>query len=216
MVKGIDLFKKEARRINDHFPTLNYSEEENGQPFIHGKILLRDAANELLDSYLIKIVPADNYPLSFPKVFEVGGRIPVNVDWHVFPDGHCCLMSIPQETLTCKKGITLVRFINEEVIPYFYNQKHRELYGYFLKERSHGNKGHIEFFQEKFNTSDLSFIVKMLLFIAKNKEPKNTDKCFCGRSSKYKKCHRTLFREFQLFGTDEIHLYIKFIQNYLI
>lgn len=216
MINGIDLFKKEAKYINDHFPTLAYAEEGNGHPFIYGEILLADTENKLLDSYLIKIVPTDNYPLSFPKVFEKGGRIPINVDWHVFPDGYCCLMSIPQETLTCKKGITLVWFIEQEVIPYFYNQKHRELFGYFLKERSHGNKGHIEFFQEKFNTTDLDFIVKMLHFIAKKKEQKNTVKCFCGGTSKYKKCHRKLYREFQLFDTDEILLYIKLIQKYII
>ena len=216
MINGIDLFKQEAKYINDHFPSLAYAEEENGHPFIYGEIQLTDAANELFDSYLIKIVPTDNYPLSFPQVFEKGGRMPINVDWHVFPDGHCCLMSIPQETLTCKKGITLVWFIEQEVIPYFYHQKHRELYGYFLKERSHGSKGHIEFFQEKFNTTDLSFIVKMLLFMSKKKEPKNSDKCFCGSISKYKKCHRSLFREFQLFKANELMAYARFVQEFKI
>jgi hypothetical protein len=216
MASGIYLFKQESTSINDHFPTLNYSEEENGHPFVYGEIPLNDSDGKLIDQYLIKIVPTDEYPLKFPFVFEMGGRIPINIDWHMFLDRHCCLMSIPQESLVCKKGITLISFIEKEVVPYFYNQKHRELYGYFLKERSHGNKGHIEFFQEKFNNTDLAFIVKMLRFIANKKEPKNTDKCFCGGPAKYKKCHRALFREFQLFETDEILLYAKFIQNYLI
>ncbi|GAB3719280.1 hypothetical protein GCM10027592_62780 [Spirosoma flavus] len=216
MTNGVNLFRQESTKINDRFPSLNYSEEENGHPFIYGEIPLHDSKGGIIDSYSVKIVPTDEYPLKLPFVFETGGRIPINVDWHIFPDGHCCLMSIPQESFICKKGITLTSFIENEVVPYFYNQKHRELYGYFLKERSHGNKGHIEFFQEKFNTTDLSLIAKMLNFIANKKEPKNTDKCFCGGAAKYKKCHRILFREFQLFETDEILLYARFIQNYLI
>ncbi|GAB2562164.1 SEC-C metal-binding domain-containing protein [Spirosoma aerophilum] len=213
MASGIELFRQESININDHFPSLNYSEEENGLPFIYGNIPLHDTEGELIDNYSVKIVPTDEYPSKLPFVFETGGRIPINIDWHVFSDGHCCLMPFPQETLTCKKGIKLANFIEKEVVPYFYNQKHRELYGYFLKERSHGNKGHTEFFQDKFNSTDPMLIAKGLRYIAQHKEPKNTDKCFCGSGSKYGKCHRQVFRELSLFSEQELLIYAKLVLN---
>lgn len=190
---GIERFRQEAKLIKNYFPSLDY--KDNDIPTIWGDITLYADGNQILDRYSVKIVAVEEYPKRFPLVFETAGRIPINIDWHVFPDGHCCLMPIPQEILTCTKALTLASFINNEVVPYFWNQKHRELHGFFLNERSHGVEGTIEFFQDKLNTPSRALTKQFLNFIATGNEPKNTDKCFCGSGSKYKKCHRATFRE---------------------
>ncbi|MDR6571352.1 SEC-C metal-binding domain-containing protein [Chitinophaga ginsengisegetis] len=211
MNNGIAIFKQEAIAINKEFPDLQYSEGENGIPLVTGTLKLIDPKGTLLDNYEIRICPTDHYPLRFPHVFEVGNRLPANIDWHVFLDGHCCIKSIPEEILICRNGITLASFIKNEVIPYFFNQKFRELNGYFLNERSHGTQGNIEFFEDVFKTTSYTEIAKGLIYISQRKEPSRVSECFCGSGNKYRKCHREALRILSQFTNEELDYYFKII-----
>lgn len=207
MNSGIHYFKEEALNISAHFPTLKYVENEQGFPYISGELVLKDKQALYLDSYYIRIEPASNYPYMFPHVFETQGRIPINIDWHMFPDGHCCIKSVPEEELICKQAINLSWFIEQQVLPYFFNQKYREMHGYFLHERAHGMKGIIEFFEETFKTENLTAIAQYLLFIKKRSEPDRTNNCFCGSGSKYRKCHKEAFRLLSKLTNEELEKY---------
>lgn len=211
MHKGILYFKNEALEIQKHFPELAYSESSEGSPYISGKLLLRDATGVCVDSYSIRIEPTVGYPFAFPHVYETGSRIPANIDWHVFPDGHFCIKSIPEETLLCKQGITLLWFIKQELEPYFFNQKYREIHGYFLNERPHGVYGNIQYFEEVFRSKDLALIARALLFIKRRNEPDRVSSCFCGSGIKYRKCHRDAFRLLSKFSDEELELYARII-----
>jgi len=188
-----------------------FFESYEGDSYISGELKLHDDQGSCIDSYFIRIVPSEKYPFQFPHVFETGGRLPYNIDWHVFPDGHCCLKSIPEEALLCKQGITLPWFIEHQVKPYFFNQKYRELNGYYLKERSHKMEGNIEFFEDVFRTNDLIKIAQGLLFIKGRKKPNRVSKCFCGSGMKYRKCCREAYRSLSKFTDEELELYIRMI-----
>ena len=194
MSEGRIQFKNEAKNINEYFPSLSYREDGRDLCEIIGSLELKDDAGFLIDSYFIKIVPSEGYPYRFPRVFETGNRIPINIDWHIFPDGHCCIKTVPEEILICQRGITLQWFIKDQLLPYFFNQKHRELHGYFLQERSHGMRGNLEFFKEYFNTQDENLVLKLLGEAQKGSELKSNSKCICGSGKKFKKCHRRSIR----------------------
>ncbi|MDQ1086768.1 SEC-C metal-binding domain-containing protein [Siphonobacter sp. SORGH_AS_1065] len=194
MSEGLNIFQQEAICISDHFPTLRYGVMENGHPYVISSIELRDENGDIIDLYRIKIVPTKDYPYRFPLVYEIEGRIPINIDWHLFPDGHCCIKAQTEEILICSNAITLIDFINIEIIPYFFNQKHRELYGYFIDERPHGQKGNLEFLYEIFKTRNKLIIEKCLVYIAKKEEPNRVGVCFCGSGKKYRKCHRDTYK----------------------
>lgn len=211
MSSEISNFKKEAITINKYFQELVYSEFNNGNPCISGELILRDEQGFYVDSYFIRIEPSGSYPLRFPFVFETEGRIPCNIDWHVFPDGHCCIKSIPDEALLCKQGITLLGFIEQQVKPYFFNQKFREIHGYLLHERPHGLDGNIEFFEDIFKTKDLKLIAKGLFFIQERKEPDRVSKCFCGSGLKYRKCHRNTYNILSVFNDEELDFYLRIV-----
>ena len=211
MDSGITCFKEEAIDIHKYYPELTYFESTEGIPYISGELKLNDDHGLYIDSYFIRIVPKQTYPYQFPYVFETGRRIPVNIDWHLFSDGHCCFKSIPEETLLCKQGITLLWFIEQQVKPYFYNQKYREMHGYFLHERSHGMEGNLEFFKDVFKTNDLTKIAQGLMFIKGRKEPDRVSNCFCGSGIKYRKCHRETFRSLSKFTDEELDLYTNWI-----
>lgn len=194
MGKGLILFQNEATCIGDYFPALTYAVTENSHPYVIGSIELADERGGIIDRYQVKIVPTKDYPSKFPYVYELNGRIPINIDWHMFPDGHCCIKAQTEEILICNQGLTLAGFIETEVIPYFFNQKHRELYGYFLQERPHGQKGNLEFLYQVFRTTDKLVIRRCLLFISKRQEPNRVSICYCGSGEKYRKCHRDTYR----------------------
>lgn len=186
---------------------------EDGVPTLTGELPLKDENGEQIDSYQIRIVCSPNFPQSFPKVFETEKRIPLNIDWHVFPDGHACLCTWPEETLFCQAGITLGSFLNDHVVPYYFNQKYREINGFFLQERAHGSKGSIDFFKEKFRTNNLRSIFNWLGYIKSNPEPNRTNDCFCGSGEKFRKCHRSEFREFKKLPTETIEQFIHLIRR---
>ncbi len=208
-------FEYEAQNIHEHFPELKYTKDQSGQACVTGDIVLTDQQGAIVDRYSVQILSSDDYPRNFPLVFEIGGRIPRNVDWHIFPEsGRCCICTLPEEMLLCKKGITLISFIENQVRPYFFAQKFREMEGYFLNERSHGNQGIVEFFEEIFKTKDLNTIIRGLIFIKQRKEPTRRDSCFCGSGIKYRKCHREAFRHLSEFTDIELEKFARIAIEY--
>jgi len=209
MNNAVSLFLEEALIVEQDFPDLKLFHPENDVPYIEGILNLKDERGILIDSYEIKIVPSDNYPSRFPIVYEIGKRIPPNVDWHVYPSsGNCCIASFPEELLFCKKGINLLSFIKDRITPYFFNQKHREVHGYFLNERSHGTLGNLEFFIDILKTTDFLKICFLLNFIKKEKEPKRPNACFCGNGKKYRHCHKGAYRKLKEFTDKELDHFI--------
>lgn len=160
--ESIQLFNDEAKAVCSHNSEFYY-ELENGFPCIRGSIQLIESKKIVTDSYEVKIMWSQGYPFKFPLVFETGGRIPINLDWHVFEtDGHCCIKAIPEEMVLCKKGISLDWFISTQLVPYFFNQSFRQENGYYYHERSHGIKGTLESFADIFKTTNVNSILNLL------------------------------------------------------
>ncbi len=209
VVDRISLFRAEAIQISDAFPSLSFLEQD-GKPIVAGELELIDAEGVKHGSYFIEIHAVEEYPYRFPFVFETGGRIPRNIDWHIFEsDGHCCVKNQPEEILLCKAGITLPVFIEKEVKPYFFNQLFREKNGYFLQERSHGLLGELEFFFDLFKTKDLLRLYELISHVAKRIEPSRTENCFCGSKEKYRRCHREAYRTTLQFTNEELRYFIR-------
>lgn len=213
-MNSFTIFRQESELWCAQNPGFICTDNQEGVPELTGTLPLTDDQGEWVDGYEIKIVSTPDYPLSFPLVFETGGRIPVNIDWHVYPDGHTCICTIPEEMIVCGKGINLPIFFNEWIKPYFFNQKHREMHGFFLKERPHGPAGNIQFFCEIFRTDDLRHIAEMLTYIRLKPEPNRVQDCFCGRREKYRRCHREAFRMFRALSNDKLDQCIGFVQSW--
>ena len=206
-------FAAEAETIIKQYPKLNLI-EKSGIKLLSGEIDLIDELGVLLDTYQLEISPSDGYPFMFPKVFETGGKLPVNIDWHVYEDdGRCCIKIPPEETLICINGITLHDFIKNELIPYLFNQTYRRENGYYINERSHGVIGLVEYYGEKLNTSNVTEIIRLLGFILNKSEPDRVAQCFCGKNEKYRRCHREAFRLLSQIKKNDLALHVKLIIN---
>ena len=134
----------------------------------------------------------------WPKVYEIGGRrVDIAeqnhcnlIDLHFFADGACCLSL----RFSGERNLTLKRFTNELVVPFFYRLAYTDRYGLTAArnnlwgEYSHGDAGIREYVEE-------------LRSIA-SKEPHRNDPCPCGSGSKYKQCHLDEVEELKRNYTD--------------
>lgn len=172
-----DNYRTFVSQLNDvcqEFPHLRIRELD-GKQYLKGTIEISDTEQTATKSYLIEIRFTNGFPNRFPKLYEVGGDIPRDVNFHKYSDDSCCITAFIDEFFTCKNGITVLQFVREQVIPYLANQWYRQITGKFKNEYSHGSKGQIE------GLYDYAFGEK------KNNLGRN-DRCFCGSNIKYKKC----------------------------
>ncbi len=205
-------FELDSQQVLADYPNLKmiYDSEV---PCLTGIISLSDEAGKVIDTYEILIKSSSNYPTSFPEVFELGGKIPKNIDWHIYSNGSCCIASPPEESLACIDGIDVSIFIKKHIFPYFYNQTFRRENGYFLNERSHGDLGWLEFFFEKLNTKNINIVIRALTLLSKEKKIDRTARCFCGSGKKFRKCHREAFNILARLPADEIKIYLHKLQQ---
>ena len=194
LIDGYDQFYNDWISVSERYPQLLLCSDSTYSQ-IRGYLDIIDAHGTLVDTYELMIRPQDSYPNSFPLVYEIGGKIPKNIDWHVFEsDGHLCIATWPVEKLRCSEDFTLGSFIEQDLKPYLFNQTYRRIQGYFLHDRAHGFYGEWQEYQDTFKTANPIKIISLLDYILKRNEPIRVADCFCGSSLKYRKCHRDTFR----------------------
>lgn len=207
-MNGYTLFEEQATAVLEKYKELSFKNDD-GVPCIFGSFVLTNEDGGVEDIFQIEIKAVADFPHRFPKVFEKGGHIPRNVDWHIFEDtGNCCIASLPEEIIICNNGITLLSFIDNQVKNYFYSQIFRNQNGYFLKERSHGNKGWIEFFEETFMTNNIFNIEFGLNQIIEGKKIDRVSMCFCGSGKKYRKCHKKSYDILSKLSLNDIKFFL--------
>ncbi|KAA5534562.1 hypothetical protein F0919_08040 [Taibaiella lutea] len=189
-------FLNDINEVLEYFPELNHIDRD-GVPILLGSINLIAEDGEKLDRYEIEIHPPANYPNSYPLIYETGGRIPHNIDWHVYSDGHFCIAVPIQERLDCLDGINLKGFIQKQIMGFLFNQTFRRKNGYFYRERAHGLLGRLEFYKEYLKLEDIKAVSTSLRIIATGLELGSDSKCFCGENRKFKKCHRRILRDLE-------------------
>ena len=196
-------------RLNDdalnllaaRFPNLTYDEaaqkilgqldfcaaydERTGKVTIGDEDSAKRLPSFLCDSFSVRINLARASEDDRPKVYEVGGRyegIAANenvkpIDLHFYPDGSCCL----ELNYAPDPSLTLGRFMDELVVPFFYRLSYTDRYGLEAARRnlwgeySHGDQGYREYESEILSISA--------------KKPGRNDLCPCESGRKYKRCH---------------------------
>lgn len=173
------------------------------------------------DSYDIKI-ELNEFPKSFPLVYETGERIPIKIDRHIYPNkGNCCLTITAKEQILIKTKIkTLDSFISLIVIPFFQNNSFYELNKrYNGGEYSHGVLGIIEGYQDILKL-DNKYQVSDVLNLLIGKKLSISNQCYCGSGVTLGKCrnglHKKSYSEFKLIDNKQLNIDLyKWINPYL-
>lgn len=146
------------------------------------------------DSYFIR-VDLSPCPDLFPSVFETGERIPWKMDRHIYPKmGNCCFTTTAKAQILLKTKInTLLDFIDEIVVPFFWNNSYFEIEGeYYDQEYSHGPLGVVEGYRDILRIENDLAIAKVMLDWVENNKLKVHSPCYCGSGIAMKKCNNGL------------------------
>lgn len=188
MGKGIspNAINKTRAALLKHYPTLHLYQED-GAWFIRGSFpVMVDGVT--IDYYLIEFLLED-YPRSIPILKELGGRIPVEADRHVFTNGYCCPFLRDERWKYWPSGSDITDFLRGPVNDYFAGQTYYKLRGtYPFGQRGHGKLGIIEYYSEELGTADEAVIKKCLEYLSKDR-PKGHWLCFCGSGKRMRHCH---------------------------
>lgn len=163
---------------------------EDNHPVIYGRIDAIDSAGNNWDTYEVKIIFPNEYPKDVPILYEIGGGIIRDKDWHINPDGSCCLGPRVKLLKELNGEINLSNWLKVHVVPFLANHHYRIRTGeYAGKVYSHGAQGIVEFYQELWSLNKRSEIIQKLKLITHRIKIGRNDKCYCGSGEKYKKCH---------------------------
>ena len=190
---SLALFNQDAVEAERAFNTLCLVKAE-GNSFMQGSLLVVDSEGKEWHNYCIEIHHSDRYPNMFPTVFETGGVIPRIADWHINVDGSCCLDNEFNQQIKCFNGLSLLTFIESEVIPWLANQSYRRVTGNYINgEQGHGDIGRIEFFIKELNAPNLLTCVEWMVKLAEYEAIPRQAMCFCGSGNKWRHCHKIAF-----------------------
>ena len=150
----------------------------------------------------MEIIHHSDFPYRFPKVYEIGNKIPKIADWHINEDHSFCIDVFPSEIIKCKDGCSLIAFIEKELTPYLFNQTHRREEGHYVGgEYSHGLLGVYEFYADRLKTkNNVRKTLSLMTFIATQQRPKRSNRCFCDSGELFRNCHRKAYDELKLLG----------------
>jgi hypothetical protein len=195
-MKSYSIFVDQLNKVIEKYPAFEIKKEKDRE-FLLGELEVVDNNNTFWESYVLEIKYYPRFPYRFPKVFEVSGKIPKIADWHIYIDGSCCIDVLPSEIIKCTDGITITGFIEDELIPYLFNQTHRKIEGYYTAdEYSHGLMGIYEFFSSILRTeSDIGKTLALMHYIATEPRLNRSNKCFCGSNELFRKCHMQAYDE---------------------
>ncbi len=184
------MISSQVSQVIKRFPYLHLTEKVNGDTLLKGVLAFEgDYHGEVIaDEFDVELHIPSTYPEDLPLVREIGYRIPRN--FHVnLDDNTLCLAAPIAIKMHFSKDKTLLGFIGNLAIPFFYNflyqQKHGSL---ILGELSHGTEGILEFYREYFHLTNDAAIIEFLRILAHHAYQGYSD-CPCNSGEKLRVCH---------------------------
>jgi hypothetical protein len=148
-----------------------------------------------IEGFLIRVLLPTSYPLEIPTVWELGGRVPRQLDWHVNGNGTLCV-GLPEELWLRFKGrFELKEFLEGPVRSYFVGVCEK-LAGrpWPWEEWAHGAPALQEFYGKVIGTEDIE-CVKALLAMLEKDLVKGHWRCPCGSGKEIRRCHLPTVRD---------------------
>jgi hypothetical protein len=187
--------KLDALRVMlaENFPRL-HALECDGIVLVEGTFeLIEDGVS--IDSFLVRILLPSAYPIGFPVTWEIGGRVPRILDWHVTSDGSLCVGLHEELWLKFGRRFELKAYLDSALRSYFIGVCEK-LAGrpWPWGEWAHGAPALLEFYSKIIGTDDLGR-VKELLAVLEKDAVKGHWLCPCGSGKEMRRCHGQAIRD---------------------
>lgn len=186
---------EQYKQVYNRYPGLSLNQNGENKWFIKGLLHFLATYNgvSLDDKFEVLILIPEEYPAKYPKVTELGNRIPMN--FHHYTNNTLCL-GIPHEINSkFKKNPTLLGFIEEHLIPYLYGFCYKQKYGKVpFGEWKHDGDGIIEYYQNKLGLYTEIEILAFLSIMVDNYINSHI-LCPCKSGKKLTECHGPIIKE---------------------
>jgi hypothetical protein len=214
--------EEELRLTLEKYPKLK--QESDG--VLKGEIDLNHQFGDvpIVDSFQISIEVDDQYPESFPRLTEIGGRTKYIAEKYKitdYRDLHCyavkeagaaCVCAPQEKRRKFPKGNDLVDYVNDLVIPYLYGLSYFEKFKKWpWGDRSHGALGTLEAYSDIDQTTveDITqtlFTIriepKWIDFHKQLKKPNPKKTCPCKSEKAFGVCHEDAFNGLKKLAED--------------
>ena len=146
--------------------------------------------SSITDSYNLKIIIPNNFPITPIKVSELASKIPKISDFHINPDQTFCLGSPLRVLQGSEKCPSLSKFVEIFLVPYLYavSRKLESNEDFVFGELQHGDLGVIEDYKKILQLSSGQQIITALELLGLKKRIANKRKCPCGCRKKLGAC----------------------------
>jgi len=134
------------------------------------------------DVYDLAITVSEWYPDDLPAIEETGGRIPRDLDRHVFPDGSLCLGSPLRLHEIALSTPELTDYAEKALVPYLYAISSWEDTGerFPFGELDHGADGVLDDFGQVLGLDDPKRVGNALQLLGIKRRKANKRLCPCG------------------------------------
>ena len=181
--------------VQAQHPNLELLCDPSGPLWIRGNVgfSIEHDSHTIEDWYNLKFRVPDDYPSAPPVVYETEGKIPKDFG-HFMAAGNFCLGTPVEVRRQFAKHKNLLRFIDDQVIPYLFAYSYKRDYGKLpFGELSHGACGLLEYYMDFFETSGIA-TMKLLKCLADDFAPPLMA-CPCGSGKRLKDCHSSKLDE---------------------
>lgn len=185
-----------------------------GRVIVSGGYPVRDLNGDEITRFAIRIEIPATFPTELPKVFDAADRIPRSGEWHMFPNGRCCI-GVPGAIVDrLGRSFKISSFINSVMKEYFIGVALKEQgQDWPFGEMKHNEEGLLEYWQQKFCVASPVAAFRLLVEAAKSRPSKQNSKCACGSGKRARQCHGPKINQFQeKYGLELLAFDAKYIE----
>lgn len=173
-------------------PLLMATSQEDGV-MVSGTYVLNPTTDDLIGhGPLARYEVAIRFPPIFPKaepiVFETGSSIPHDAEYHINPDGTCCIV-IWEAWASSTKKISVQDYFDDPLRNYFLGQYQKAATGKWpFGEERHGKEGLIDAFSGRLSCTQNEKRMRYLLRLLSKDWPKGYWDCPCRSGKIVRQC----------------------------
>jgi hypothetical protein len=185
------LLEVHANELQAKYNLLQLGYSDLGKPIVQGTLRFHAdyCGKEAQGEYDIRISIPDDYPISVPIAYEVGGAIAR--DFHRYAsDLHLCLGAPAAVKMTFAESPTLLGFVEKLLVPHLFSHAYFVQHGEMpFGELDHGASGIITYYNEHFGT-ELLVTIKLLKILSDgSRRYKSYLSCPCQSNHHLGQCH---------------------------
>lgn len=190
----VAIINRDFGELQAEYPDLCLGQNLFGEWVVRGPIrasAIYESSELEIGGVTVEIILPPTYPESHPVARETTG---LTKEFHTYHDGTLCLGSPLAIKSSYRNYPTLLGFMEQLVIPFFFAFFYMEMHGEMpFGELSHGGEGLLEYYLDLFELAEADKVIGLLRILSDD-EYRGHLPCPCGSRAIIRRCHGDLIR----------------------